>query len=328
MGINKSQLLRMVRLVAELKENRFPNSQNFAKKLRDSDLFDETDIKCCYKTIQRDVKVLKEEFGAPIEYDFERKGYYLKHHGWDLNYPVLSDSELFSSIFGAKIAEDTFPEPLKSEIRKAVNLQLSSNNPDFLDTASLNTFITCAYTKVKIDPEVFKTIFLAWQQRNTVKISYQRYHNGEETVREIDPYIISFYKSAWYLKAYCHLRNEVRSFAIHRMKKAELTASSFEVPKEILKNPQGVPFNDEGIKDIELWCAPEIAGYIMERNTYDQTFKLNDDGSINLYIKSSPWYTLTRWILAEAGKIKVIEPEFLRADIVKMAEDILKTNKQ
>jgi len=327
MGLNKNRLLRLIKLVAELKENRYPNSQSFAKKLRESDLFDESSIECCYKTIQRDIKALKEEFGAPIAYDYERKGYYLKHHGWDFKYPVLSDEELMFPIFGAKIAEDTFPEPLKSEIRKAVNLQLTSNNPDFLDTTALNTFITCSQTKVKINPDVFKAIFTAWQEHRTVKITYQRYHNGEETQREIDPYIISFYHGAWYVKAFCHLRTEVRSFAIHRIKHAELTDDTYDIQKEILRNPQGVPFNDEGVKDIELWCAPEIAGYIMERNIYDQTYQLNPDGSVNLYIKSSPWYTITRWILAEAGKIKVIKPDFLREGIIEMAENLLQINK-
>jgi len=325
MGLNKNRLLRLIKLVGELKENRYPNSKTFAKKLKESDLYEETSIECCYKTIQRDIKALKEEFGAPIGYDFERQGYYLKHHGWDFNYPVIPDNMLMPSIFGAKIAEDTFPEPLKSEIRKAVNMQLTANNPEFLETAALNTFMTYSHTKVKINPDVFKAIFTAWQKHRSVKITYQPDPKVEKTIRVVDPYIISFYGGAWYVKAFCHLRDGIRTFAVHRIKSAELTDYTYEVPKEVLKNPQGVPFNDEGIKDIELWCSPEIACYIMERNCPDnQTYKLNPDGSLNLYIKSLTSFTLTRWILGEAGNIKVIKPESLRVDIIKMAENILK----
>ena len=327
MAQNKKQLLRLIRLVAELKKKSYPNSRSFAKKLRDSDLYDETNIKCCNKTIQRDVKTLKEEFNAPIAYDYERKGYYLNHHGWDFSIPALEESYLIASLLGAKIAEDTFPEPLKSEINNAVNLQLTTNNPDLLDTANINTFITNYMTKVKIEPEVFKVVFLAWKQHNTIKISHKRYQTGEETERKIDPYIITYYNSAWYLKAFCHLRNETRTFAIHRITKAELTDYEFETPKDILKAPgTAKPFSDNGVQNIELWCSPAISGYVMERDIKGQRYKLNADDSVNLYIESAPWYTITRWILSEAGNIKVIKPESLRKDIISMAENILKIN--
>ena len=327
MAQNKKQILRLINLVAELKKNNYPNSRTFAEKLRNSDLYDETNIKCCNKTIQRDIKMLKEEFNAPIDYDFERKGYYLKHHGWDFSIPALEESYLIASILGAKIAEDTLPEPLKSEISNAVNLQLSTNNPDILDTANINTFITNYITKVKINPEVFKVVFIAWKQHNSINMVYKRYQTGEEIERKIDPYVITFYNSVWYLKAYCHLRQAVRTFAVHRIIKAELTDEEFEIPKEILKSPGTArPFSDEGIKDIELWCSPQIAGYVMERDIPGQEYKLNPDGSINLSVKSAPWYTITRWIMAEAGNIKVIKPESLKKDIIGMAQNILKVN--
>ena len=327
MAQNKKQLLRLINLVAELKKNNYPNSRTFAEKLRDSDLYDETNISCCNKTIQRDIKMLKREFNAPIAYDFERKGYYLEHHGWDFSIPALEESYLIASILGAKIAEDTLPEPLKSEISNAVNLQLSTNNPDLLDTANINTFITNYITKVKIIPEVFKSVFKGWQQHNSINMVYKRYQTGVEIERRIDPYVINYYNSVWYLKAYCHLRKDLRTFAIHRIIKAELTDDEFEIPKEILKSP-GIarPFSDEGIKDIELWCSPQIAGYVMERDMPGQEYKLNSDGSVNLYIKSAPWFTITKWILAEAGNIKVIKPVSLKKDIIKMAQNILKIN--
>ena len=324
---NKKQLQRLIKLTAELKKNNYPNSRSFAEKLKESDLWDETNINCCNKTIQRDIKVLKEEFNAPIGYDYERKGYYLKHHGWNFSIPALEDSYLIASILGAKIAEDTLPEPLKSEISNAVNLQLSSNNPELLDTANINTFITNYITKVKIDPNIFKNIYSGWQLHNSVKITYQKYHSGQKTERLIDPYAITYYNSVWYIKAYCHLRNEIRTFAVHRIASADLTEAEFEVPKEILKNP-GIaqPFSDSGIDNIELWCSPQIAGYVMERDIYQQEYELNSDGSLNLYIKSAPWYTITRWILSEAGNIKVIKPKSLRKDIVNMANNILEIN--
>lgn len=139
MPINKKQLLRLIKLVSALKENRYPNTITFAKKLHNDDIDNNKNISCTSKTIQRDIKTLKEDFNAPIGFDYERKGYYLTHHGWDFYCPILQDEDMLASVLGAKIAEDIMPEPIKGNIRTAVEAKESNNNPDFMDTAFIKT---------------------------------------------------------------------------------------------------------------------------------------------------------------------------------------------
>lgn len=322
MNIGKKQLYRLVKFVGELKENRYPNCKSFAAELRDTDIDDNINITCSTKTIQRDIKLLKEYFHAPIEFNQELNGFYLTNHGWDFNAPIYSEEELLASVLGAKFAQDLMPEPLKSEIRRAVDMQLSDNNPDFLDTATISTFIAASGVKVKIDPIAFGKLFKAWQYHKSVNIRYKSNNEKKESDRQIDPYIITYYNSAWYLKAYCHLRKEIRVFAIHRITNVELLASTFEIPAEILKESNlKQPFEFEEVKDIEIWCSPEIAGYVLERNqAYKQTFEMNEDGSVNLYIKSAPPNVIVKWILSEGGKAKLIKPKDLADDIRKQAE--------
>jgi len=182
MNTSKAQLHRLIRLVGELKQNRYPNCTSFAKKLREADIDENLNLSCSAKTIQRDIKLLKEEHNAPIEYDSEHKGYYLKHHGWNFSAPLLNEDFLLSSILGAKVAEDIIPEPLKSQIREAVDAELSVNNPDFLDTALIETFIIASGVKVVIDPKVFKTLFMGWQLRNSVKIKYFSFGKRDQQI--------------------------------------------------------------------------------------------------------------------------------------------------
>jgi len=327
MKTSKAQLHRLIKLVGELKENKYPNCTSFAKKLRNTDINENLIISCSAKTIQRDINLLKEEYAAPIGYNYDRKGFYLKHHGWNFSVPFLSEDFLLSSILGAKVAENIIPEPLKSQIREAVDNELATNNPDFLDTALIETFIIASGVKVKIEPDIFKTIFLGWQLRNSITIKYIS-HSEEITERLIDPYIITYYNSAWYVKAHCHLKHDIRLFAIHRIHSAKLTDYTFETDNKIISesSTDKSPFKFEEVTDIEIRCSKEIAGYVIEQSLKsNQTVNENQDGSVNLYIPSIPKLDIIKWVLSEGGDAKVIKPEWLWEEIIKRAKRIIQS---
>ena len=318
------QLVRMIRFTGELKENRYPNAKSFSKKLTNMQFYSGFDLSCSEKTIHRDIEMLKNRFDAPIKFSHQHNGYYLGSHGWNFIPPPVSDEELIASVFGAKIAEDIMPEPLRSEIRSAVDLQLAVNNPEFLDTAALETFIAASGIEVEINPKVFKVIFTAWEYLKSLNIEYKTI-DGATSKRLIDPHIITYYDGAWYAKCYCHLRDEIRVFAIHRILKAEISDKEFERDETIIKgNVKGHPFNYETVKDIEVWCSNEIAGYVVERSrSQNQEIKTNSDGSVNVYIKSASPREIISWVLSEGGSAKIIKPESLAEKVKRSAEKIL-----
>ena len=118
MPMQKSQMHRLMRIAALLKENRYPNSETLVREFRRIAVEENLDIDCGKKTILRDMKVLQEEFGCPLRFDRARNGYCLKHHGWDFIAPALLDeNEMLAAVIGARIAEEIFPAPLKNKIR-------------------------------------------------------------------------------------------------------------------------------------------------------------------------------------------------------------------
>ncbi len=130
--MQKKQLLRLIKLVSELKENRFPNCVSFAERLRRADTEDNIPVSCGVKTIRRDIKLLKEQFNAPIYFDYERNGFGLRHHGWNFQCPYIEEEDLFAAVFGARVAEQMLPSPVNNRIRLATDAKLTTNNPDFL----------------------------------------------------------------------------------------------------------------------------------------------------------------------------------------------------
>ena len=51
-------------------------------------------------------------------------------------------------------------------------------------------------------------------------------------MRRVDPYRIWFFNGTFYLIGYCHTRNEVRIFALDRIKMLRQTQDSFEIPED------------------------------------------------------------------------------------------------
>ena len=325
MDVKNKQLMRLIRFVAELKKNNYPNCSTFIKKLKDIDLDENIDISCSVKTIQRDIKALKEKFNAPIDFDYEKNGYYLKHHGWDFQAPVYTEDDMLSLVISAKLAEDITPNPLRSQISESIDELLTSNNPDFMDTAVIDSIIASSALNVKINAHIFKIVFQAWKLHKTLNIKYKTV-NGEESRRDIDPHVLSYYNKAWYLKAYCHEKESTRVFALHRIVEAELTNYEFDFDLRMLEGVKGAPFKLEEVRNVKLWCSKEIAGYVLEKTASDnrQIVEQNDDGSLILYYPLTSKLDLIRWILAEGGNMKLLEPEYLKDELKQKAKQILK----
>ena len=50
--------------------------------------------------------------------------------------------------------------------------------------------------------------------------------------RKLDPYHAVRYEGDWYIVAYCHMRNEIRTFSLSRIRQARETGETFQVPDD------------------------------------------------------------------------------------------------
>ncbi|MBI2145314.1 WYL domain-containing protein [Candidatus Woesearchaeota archaeon] len=67
----------------------------------------------------------------------------------------------------------------------------------------------------------------AFEHKKSLKITYYSPHNNEHTTRVIDVYKI--WKSA--ITAFCHLRNEERTFVIARISSVTLLKTRYKIPR-------------------------------------------------------------------------------------------------
>lgn len=311
MPLSKKQLVRLVRLVAQLKENRYPNCSRFSEEMRRADLDENLNIACTPKTIFRDIQTLKSDFEAPIAFDKARNGYYLKHHGWNFSCPqIYDDSEMLAAVMGARVAEHIFPAPMRKQIRDAVDYLLTYNNPDFLDTAQVDSLVVIPSNRTKIDANVFMPLFGAWQRHEICHIEYTD-SRGKTTSRDFEPHALVFFDGVWYAKGFCHARNEMRTLVLSRMKSVVSTGKHFEPSPEIIKtaNEEGI-FDPEMVSNVVVECDEYLANIVHTRPLHpEQKVERVADGGCRIYVDEMSQYRLVTWVMHQCGRAIVKSPQ-------------------
>lgn len=328
MPLSKKQLVRLVRLVAQLKENRYPNCARFAEEMRQADLEENLNVACTPKTIFRDIQTLKQDFDAPIAFDRARNGYYLKHHGWNFACPqIFDDSEMIAAVLGARVAEHIFPAPMKKQIRDAVDYLLTYNNPDFLDTAQVDSLVVIPSNRTKIDAKVFMPLFGAWQRHEICHIEYVD-SRGKSSSRDFEPHALVFFDGVWYAKGFCHARKGKRTLVLSRMKSVVSTGKHFRPDSEIVKtaNEEGI-FDPEMVSNVVVECDEYLANIIHTRPLHpEQEIERITGGGCRISVAEMSKYRLITWIMHQCGRATVISPLSVRNEISSFATKIAQSH--
>ncbi|MCQ2379602.1 MAG: WYL domain-containing protein [Victivallaceae bacterium] len=329
MPVNKKQIQRMIKLVAEMRQNNYPNSASFAKLLKRAELVDNLNIACSERTIKRDIEALKSEFQAPIVFSQENNGYYLDNPFWVFQAPTFCDGYIASSMLGARIAEDVMPEPVKTTIRDAVDNELAGNNSNFFDVTYMESLLIFSGANTDVDPKIFHTVFEGWRQRKPLKLTYGK-DDADEEPKEMrfEPHIIACRNGNWYVKGVNIADKKVLILAIFRIKSVDTYGIRFDIRKDILDDTRknGL-FDYPKLSNVKVRCAKEIAFYIREQQYKKKlTIKENKDGSLDVTLGPSTEFDIVRWVLAEGGKVEVLEPENIRRRVHDEALEAAKTN--
>ena len=324
MAVGRKQLVRLIRLVAQLKENRYPNCSSFAAELRQLDLEENLNVACTAKTVARDIAVLKRDFDAPIAFDASQNGYYLTDHDWTFSCPqIFDDTCMLSAVLGARVAEHIFPQPLKQQIRDAVDYLLTNNNPAFLNTTQVDSLVVIPSNRAPIDADVFIPLFQAWQRHEICRISYTD-SRGNDTERNFEPHALIFYDGVWYAKGFCHKRKEMRTLALPRMKSVILSGVHFTPDPKIIStaNEESI-FDHEIVTDVVVRCDDYLAKIIQTRPLHmEQKIILLKEGGCEIHVDEMTKFRLVTWVMHQCGRAEILNPASLRKDVL-VFSDIL-----
>ncbi len=322
MPINKQQFKRMTLFVAMLKENTPVTCASFKKRLEDNG------IECTRRTILRDVQCLVNEYAAPIRYEAAYGRYVLRNPQWGQDFIYNAEDEALAMELGGRVAEDIFPEPLRTRIKTAVAFKLAREGTEELERAALRGISVSSKLKIPIEPEIFMPIFNGWRERRVVKITYKD-ANGKLSVRKIEPQALTFLDATWYVKAYCFERKAVRIFFIRRIQKAELLDTTFEPDQKLIGEIEdGALFNYAKARDVKILCDESLRDFI-ETLPFDRGQSLSEtkEGRFTLDIPAVPEHEIIRWILSQGGLAELVAPRDLVAKIHEKAKTLLQLHR-
>jgi predicted DNA-binding transcriptional regulator YafY len=159
----------------------------------------------------------------------------------------------------------------------------------------------------------------ALRARRTLDVEYHSYGRDALTRRRLDPIHLWTQQGGIYLAAYCHQRQEVRTFALERFRQIRVTDDTFEPPADFdleryLAGCFGL-FRGRPVR-VKLRLSRNVARYVAERQWHPtQQIAPHLTGELDLSLQVPICPELTRWILSYGKDVEVLAPPSLRARI-------------
>ncbi len=190
-------------------------------------------LECSQATVYRIIATMRDEFNAPILSD-EHGVYYHRDAAFDLPGIRLSAEETQGLLMAAHLLEDLQSESLQKPMQRI----LSNIDKVLQQKGITNRRLIQIIPALSRKPNAafFQTIMSALQTEKKLKITYQTRGKQQTTERLVSPQRLTSYKNSWYLDAWCHLRENIRLFALEQIQQLTIDIEkSKRLPIETLR---------------------------------------------------------------------------------------------
>lgn len=279
-------------------------------------------LECSRATVARGIEELRLYFGAPLEYVRDGNGYaYTSPMDTQLPGLWLSEQEILALLTLKQIVDDIGPgilaaelKPISDRMRKLLE-SLGVDIGQNLDRIKLG-----AIFQRPMNDKHFASIAEATVRRRQLAASYCNRSDGSTNVRTVSPQRMVFYRNNWYVEAWCHTRNDLRTFALDRFVNVRiLEQNANEISAEILdarfEDSYGI-FSGEptawAVLRFSRWQANWTAA---EKWHPDQIARTLEDGRYEISIPYSRERELIIDILGHVPHVEVISPPALRQEV-------------
>jgi predicted DNA-binding transcriptional regulator YafY len=291
------------------------------------------DYACCARTIRRDLEALALRF--PL-YTDQVNG----HVRWKLvegfnRVPAVqfSATELMALVFTRDLAQPLEGTPIKESIDSALakaSAALPAAAEEFVQglrgwfSAGIGPHKVYSEHREKIDQ-----LARAITRHRTVEMRYYTASRDKTTQRKVDPYHIWFAGGALYLIGRCHLREDVRMFAVDRVLSVTVTNLPCQMPLafNVAEYVQGALTVMRGGPQIEVELRFDRKTSAWAKNRIwhpSQKATLDRHGCLTLQLQIADTPELVGWILSFGPGVRVLQPDSLAQAVKSTAAEIAK----
>src|SRR5574338_630896 len=217
-------------------------------------------------------------YGTPDEDDsLEDGGYVIDLKRFKMPEVRLTRDETSALVLAASVAHampgGAYPKIVDLALKKlAFDLpELPDTPSEFPRPANNAPTVLVHFPEKKQAParpelaEIYATLEAATRFRKRVTMKYQAATNGMVSTRELDPYAMVYREGAWLVVGWCHLRKEIRSFRVDRIREAVMAAkpkspdferpADFDVKDYATRSPW--TFTSEPPEEVQLSLSAE-----------------------------------------------------------------------
>ena len=275
-------------------------------------------------TVKRLVRFLRDELHAPVVFDRDGGGYRLEHdtrHAKNIVGPTYDSKELSALLSAHEILDQIPPgifrretASLRARLEKLL-YKRPTGHTGLRDRVALQL-----PQKRDIHEAHFETVVTALATQKRLSIAYKSRSREVDTERTVSPQRLTFYRSNWYLAAWCHRTLDLRIFALDRVSQATMTpipshAVAAKVLAVRLSSAYGI-FEGEATHTAHLRFTANAARGVADEEWHpQQRLDHRADGAIELHV---PYYRSTELvmdILRFGAEVEVLAPKALRTEV-------------
>jgi predicted DNA-binding transcriptional regulator YafY len=281
-------------------------------------------LECSRATVKRIIDDMRASLNAPIVYDRARNGYRYDAAGgemFELPGLWLDAAELYALAAARQLLGNLEPGLIDRElapVRERIEQLLSARHAS---SREIPRRVRILGQATRPAGPWFREVAGALGQRRRLRIRHLSRLLGEETEREVSPQRLVHYRDAWYLDAWCHLREGLRSFALDAIREASaLEPRAVDIDEAALDahyaSAYGIfagPAPHTAVLRFSAYAARWVAA---EQWHPEQRASWLSDGRYELRIPYGDPTELVMDVLRHGAEVEVVEPRDLRDRVV------------
>lgn len=274
-------------------------------------------------TLMRDLGYMRDRMGAPIRFDADAGGYRLdRAPGGHSTLPGLwfNASEIQALLAMQQLLRDVEPGLLAAHVAPLQRrLEALLSEGGFDPATVLHRVRLVPLGRRRTAGPFFEIAASAVLSRRRLRVTHHNRHTDDVHVRELSPQRLTYYRDNWYLDAWCHLREDLRSFSVDAFSSAiVLPEAALEVPDAEVAQRFDSGYGIFSHPTAERqWARLKFTRYRArwaERELWhpDQRHTWLDSGELLLEVPYHDRRELVSDILRQGGECEAVAPPDLR----------------
>ena len=301
---NHSNIIRFLLIFEKLNSKKYASLKEIVAYLKMHD------IKVSERTLQRDFKYIRNEFGLEIKFDHFEKGYFIHQN-------VDEDNGFFEKFIN-------FLEIVNTADLLVNNLSDSKQSLNYISFDSIGSFRGIKH---------LKHLLKAIQEKRMITFAHLNYQTNKITDYTLKPYLLREYLNRWYVVGIAEGEEFFKKFGVDRIDDLKITEETFKRkknldPNDIFDHIIGLEITDHKLQPVILSFTPKQGKYIKSLKLHrSQKILIDNEKELRIELMLIPNFELTQKILMHGSLVKVIEPNWLAENIQKILRKTLKKYK-